>query len=313
MAILDYNHIPLTDSGSIVTVGMFDGVHLGHRHIVRTLLTEAAQRGLRPRVLTFDCHPRSVLGRSSDSHALLSDASERLQLLQSLGDLDVVVLPFSQSLASLSACEFLQQVLVQRIGAKAVLLGYDNMFGNRGKDDFSQMPVLAQRLGVAVLHDSPVLFDGVAVSSSRIRKAVSAGDMPLASHLLGYCYTLRGKVVEGRQVGRTLGYPTANVSLSGQGRLIPPEGVYAVTVRRQGHTQSWQGMANLGGQPTFGIDAPTFEVHLLDFEGSLYGEVLEVAFEWRLRDIRHFDDSEALRRQLDEDRAAVRNGFVPIN
>ncbi|MBR1792446.1 MAG: riboflavin biosynthesis protein RibF [Bacteroidales bacterium] len=310
MAIFKFPHIPLSLNSSIVTVGMFDGVHIGHRHIVGTLIHEAEQRFLRPLVVTFDRHPRSVLGCSGVSQALLCDAGERVERLQALGDIDIVVLPFDKDMSQLSACEFLRQILVARLGCRAILLGYDNSFGSKHRDDFGQLPILADELKISLLRDNPILIDGAPVSSSRIRKTIGAGDMVLTRRLLGHSYGVSGCVFSGRKVGRTIGFPTANVSLAGSGRLLPKVGVYAVHVHRQDENRALLGMCNLGGQPTFGLDDVTLEVNIFDFSESLYEEVVEVSFEWRLRDIVRFDTVDELRAQLQSDQAAIRRWFA---
>lgn len=294
MAVFCYpDTMPQNDKPAIATVGMFDGVHAGHRHIVSRLLGEAKERGLRPMVVTFDRHPRCVLGRAGDGFGLLCTLDERLQRLQSLGDIDIVLLPFTEQFSRLSACQFLTEVLCQRFNVKALLLGYDNQFGSRSNSDFDRLPDVAESLGVELLHDNPVLIEGVAVSSTRVRKALGAGDVRLASCLLGYDYSLAGVVEEGRHVGSQLGIPTANISLEGQCRMAPMDGVYAVRANLEG--RQWQAVANVGTSPTFGVDKPLIEVHIIGYSGVLYGVRLSVEFVERLRDTQHFDSVDDLR------------------
>ncbi|MBQ4377004.1 MAG: riboflavin biosynthesis protein RibF [Bacteroidales bacterium] len=296
MAVFYYpDSVPSSPCAAIATVGMFDGVHSGHRHIVAALKAEGEDRGLRSVVVTFDRHPRSVLGRAGDGFGLLCTLDERLQILQRLGDIDIVVLPFTEQFARLSACRFLSQVLCEGLNAKALLLGYDNQFGSRTDNDFDQLPAVADAMGVVLLHDSPVMVDGAAVSSTRVRKALAAGNVRLASVLLGYDYRLTGTVEQGRHVGSRLGIPTANISPDEQ-RMIPQEGVYAVRVEID--DKEWRGVSNVGTSPTFGVTKSLIETHIIGFDGDLYGSRLSIDFVERLRDTRHFDSVEALRQAM---------------
>ena len=313
-----------------VTVGMFDGVHVGHRHILKMLGRVSAEQGLRAVVVTFDCHPRQVLNAESAASFRVNTNEERYRLLEECGVAEVVEVHFSVETAQLSACEFFERVLLRRLRCKALVLGYDNMFGNRQRNDFDRLPALAESRGVNVTVDTPLRVDGVEVSSTQVRKALQRGDVHHAATLLGYPYRLWGTVVKGRQVGRTLGFPTANVCLDDSTKVVPAPGVYAVRVlgvdegkygSESGHTprlsaypsqegtadaaddsQLRWGMANFGGQPTFGLEKTVFEVNIFDYDGDLYGSVLTVEFVDRIRDVCRFDGVEHLVRQLEEDR-----------
>lgn len=278
-----------------VTVGMFDGVHLGHRHILDTLLAVAAESGLEPLVVTFDRHPRELFSPSAVVHRLTTNA-ERAALIRECGVERIVELPFTPRLASLSACEFLREVLVGQLEARVLVLGYDNMFGNKQRDDFGDLPREASRLGVDLRVDKAVLMGDEDVSSTRIRHALREGRVEEAAALLGAPYSLTGQVEQGFHIGRTLGFPTANVSLPTDGKLLPADGVYAV------RAFGLPAMANLGTRPTFGSDARTLEVHLIDRQADLYGQPLTLQFVARLRDIRKYDSPEALAAQLQQDR-----------
>ena len=280
-----------------VTVGMFDGVHRGHRHILSALERVSAHRGLRPVVVTFDCHPRQVLSAERAEAFRVNTNEERYRLLEECGVEEVVEVHFTKESARLSACEFFEQVLLRRLHCGALVLGYDNMFGSRERDDFDRLPSLAESHGVSVTVDTPLVVEGIAVSSTQVRKALQRGDVGHAATLLGYGYRLWGTVVKGRQVGRTLGFPTANVCLDDNAKVVPAPGVYAVKVSGLGI-----GMANFGGQPTFGLERTVFEVNVFDYDGDLYGKVLKVEFVDRIRDVRRFEGVEQLVRQLEEDR-----------
>jgi len=288
-----------------VTVGMFDGVHVGHRHILQRLESVSAEMGLRPVVVTFDCHPRQVLNAESAASFRVNTNEERYRLLEECGVAEVVEVHFSTETAQLSACDFFEEVLLRRLRCKALVLGYDNMFGNRQRNDFDRLPALAESYGVSVTVDTPLRVDGVEVSSTQVRKALQRGDVRHAATLLGYPYRLWGTVVKGRQVGRTLGFPTANVCLDDSTKVVPAPGVYAVRVLGV-EGGEWEGvkwgMANFGGQPTFGLEKTVFEVNIFDYDGDLYGSVLTVEFVDRIRDVCRFDGVEHLVCQLEEDR-----------
>jgi riboflavin kinase/FMN adenylyltransferase len=296
----------LTASGSVVTVGMFDGVHVGHRHILSLLGRVAKENGLRPVVVTFDRHPRQVLTEGVATHFRITTNEERGRLLSQCGVDTVVELPFTPQLAGMSACEFFEQVLVGRLNARALVLGFDNMFGSRGRNDFDRLPVLAEEKGVTIHVDKAVFYHGSEVSSTRIRKALEQGQTDRAASMLGRGYVMWGTVEKGRQLGRLLGFPTANVSLADPTKVWPADGVYAVWVTLSDGTAGLKGMANFGAQPTFGLDKPVFEVNIFDFEGDLYDSTLTVEFGPRLRDICRFDNVPTLVEQLRADREAAR-------
>lgn len=288
-----------TETPIAVTVGMFDGVHVGHRHILSVLKTTAEDLGLRPVVVTFDRHPREVLAPDGRPFPRLSTNGERAQMIRDCGIGEIVELHFDRALAQLSACEFLEQVLSRQLGAKALVLGYDNMFGNKQKDDFGRLPQEAARLGIALVEAQAIEMEGIEVSSTKIRRFLTEGEMEKAAAMLGGAYSVTGTVEQGFHIGRTLGFPTANITLPDGGKLLPADGVYAVVCGGQ------PAMANLGSRPTFGSDARTLEVHLIGRHEELYGQELTVQFVARLRDIKKFDSPEALAEQLEKDREAA--------
>lgn len=266
-----------------VTVGVFDGVHRGHRELLKGVSL----------VVTLTSHPSFVLGRR-DSEYWLDDPDEHLRLLFEAGAKYVAVLPFSREVAQLSACQ-MARLLYDQLQMRSLLLGYDSRFGNKNNDDFDRLPQLASNLGFTLKRGEPFLLDGKPISSSRIRESLAQGAMEDTANLLGRPFTLTGTVLHGRGVGHTLGFPTANIDLSQTRKMLPAYGVYAVRIGDR------IGMANLGPVPTFGVDKPLLEVHLLDFHGDLYGQTVTVEFIHRLRDIVRFDSSEALQHQLQED------------
>ncbi len=281
-----------------VTVGVFDGVHRGHRHLLEQLST--LEPHLAPLAVTLTSHPSFVLGRR-DSEYWLDDPDEHLSLLFDAGVKYVAVLPFTREVAQLSACE-MASLLHKDLNMRSLLLGYDSRFGSKHNDDFDHLPQLAGELGFTLHRGEPYLVDGEPISSSRIRQALLAGDVVATENLLGHPYRIEGRVVHGRGVGHKLGFPTANVSLENTRKMLPKEGVYSVSVTADFcEPMICYGMANLGSAPTFGIEKPLLEVHLRDFNGDLYGHDIEVELRYRMRDIVHFDSPEALHAQLQKD------------
>ena len=317
MTIYKIDNISELVKGTAVTVGMFDGVHRGHQHILALLRQEATRLGLTPVVVTFDLHPRQVLGGGVggvdvNQFYRVTTNEERYALLESFGIHHVLELHFTPEVAALSACQFFEQILLQRLHAKALVLGYDNMFGSKHHNDFDRLPSLAKSLGVSVAVDTAVRFRDIDISSTQVRKALKMGDVELAADFLGYNYRLWGLVVKGRQMGRQLGFPTANVCLDDTTKVMPADGVYAVRVQLENSSEIRMGMANFGGQPTFGLDKPVFEVNIFDFDGDLYGTTLSVEFVSRLRDVQKFGSIPELVDQLCADRDDARR-HLPEN
>ena len=311
MKIYKIDNINELVKGTAVTVGMFDGVHRGHQHILALLRQEATRLGLTPVVVTFDLHPRQVLGGGVggvdvNQFYRVTTNEERYALLERFGIHHVLELHFTPEVAALSACQFFEQILLQRLHAKALVLGYDNMFGSKHHNDFDRLPSLAKSLGVSVAVDTAVRFRDIDISSTQVRKALKMGDVELAADFLGYNYRLWGLVVKGRQMGRQLGFPTANVCLDDTTKVMPADGVYAVRVQLENSSEIRMGMANFGGQPTFGLDKPVFEVNIFDFDGDLYGTTLSVEFVSRLRDVQKFGSIPELVDQLCADRDDAR-------
>lgn len=298
MEIYNINDIKKIGDNTAVTVGMFDGVHVGHRQMVRHLASRAKERGLEPVVVTFRNHPRNVL-KTCERVALLTTFEERMELLERCGVGKVVAMDFDEGTACMSACRFASQFLVEGMNMKLLLLGYDNKFGSRTNDDFHKLPDLGVAEGFEIIYDEPVRVDGIDVSSTRIRNALVAGNIGYANEMLGSPYRLSGKVVHGRHVGTTLGFPTANIDISGLGKVLPAEGVYAL--RAHVGNESYVAVGNFGGQPTFGQELAVMEVHLVGFEGDLYGLAIGVDFVARLRDIQRFGSQGELVEQIRKD------------
>ncbi len=280
---------------SAASIGTFDGVHRGHRLVVEMLLKEADERGLRPLIFTFDRHPLRVIAPDR-APAMLSDNETRHRLLTATGAREIVV-PFTPELRHLTAREWMM-ILRDRYGVRLLVTGYDNTFGSDGRQlSHDDIAAIGRELGIEVTV-APCL---PGCSSTAVRKALKEGDVVKAAEILGRPYTLGGKVVRGQQIGRTLGFPTANVEPPSW-RAVPADGVYAAdAVTADG--SRYRAIVNIGRRPTVGDHLPpTIEANLLGFDGDLYGQTLELAFLRRLRDERKFPSLEELRRQLDRDR-----------
>lgn len=288
-----------SDESSVVTVGMFDGVHRGHEAIIRYLLQRAQDQDGTSTVVSFDPHPRTVV--HGDDVPLLTTVDERADILERLGLDRFVVIPFSMDFAQLPPEAYVEEILVERVGLREIAVGYDHRFGNNRAGDVDLLRDLGTRYGFEVDVIPPQEVDQDVVSSSAIRDLlVEDGAVYRAQELLGRPYQLRGIVARGEERGRELGYPTANLSLQDPRKLIPKRGVYATRVTLPDGRQKG-GMMNIGRRPTFdGMDV-TVEVHVLDFKGDLYGDHLSVQFLRRLRDEQKFESADALATQLSKD------------
>jgi riboflavin kinase/FMN adenylyltransferase len=293
-----------TFTAPVATIGVFDGVHLGHRRVLETAKSYARELGGDLVVVTFDVHPRAVtVGRAPP---LVTSLPHRLILLERQGVSATVVLHFDETLREMSAERFVDEVLVARIGVRVLVLGHDSHFGKDRRGDFELATKLLAPRGVRVARVEPVrLDDGRIVSSSAIRDAVLRGDFAAGEELVGRPPALYGTVVRGDGRGRTLGYPTANLDLAGE--LRPSRGVYGASVELDG--RALPALVNIGGRPTFhpeGDAADTVEVHVLDWTGDLYGRALEVRLFGRMRDERRFSGAEELKAQIARDVATMR-------
>ena len=293
--------------GSVATIGVFDGVHLGHQLVIGKVLEQARQRGLVSTVITFDRSPREVLDPSFRPQ-LLTTLEEKSDIIASLGVDQLVVLPFTREMASLSAWDFMQQVLSDQLHVKVLFTGYDNRFGHDRTEGFDDYVHYGVKLGMQVLRGDVELMDGgsLAVSSSEIRRLLAdEGRVELMPRYLTRRYVLKGRVMPGEHIGHKIGYPTANLEPEGTGKLIPAAGVYAVWAKLEGEQSPRAAMMNIGMRPTFDGHRQTLEVNILGFDGDLYGQMVQVTFVERLRDERKFDSPEALAAQLEQDRDRV--------
>ena len=291
----------------IATTGFFDGVHLGHRLVIERLVSLARERGDESLVVTFWPHPRAVLQDGARELRLLNSLEEKKELLRSLGVDRVEVLDFTRSFAALTAEQYLREILRDRFGVTTLLMGYDNRLGSDRLTADTLKPI-AEGIGMELKELLPLSFRpseaSGEISSTQIRTALENGDIVSGAEMLGYGYSLKGVVVAGNRLGRTIGFPTANMKLYEPLKLVPGRGVYAVEAEVLG--KKYRGMTNIGLRPTVGGSFTTIETHILDFDEDIYGLPLRITFLRRLRDEVHFPSLEALKDQLEEDRECCR-------
>lgn len=293
---------------SVATIGFFDGVHRGHRFLINNVVKEAASRGLLSTVVTFDRHPRQVLG-SDFQPRLLSTNEEKMLLLSKTGVERCVMLPFSEQMAQMTACDFMKKILRDRLGVQVLIIGYDNRFGHNRSEGFDDYVRYGREMGIEVMSAQSFLLHGINVSSSVIRSFLQEGEIEMAENCLGYPYFFTGKVVKGFRVGHELGFPTANIEQDNMLKMIPSPGVYAVKVRIEGTVELKHAMMNIGTRPTFNGTQQTLEVHILNFNDDIYGKMISVAFVHKLRNERQFPSKEALSEQLVKDAQMVKEQF----
>jgi riboflavin kinase / FMN adenylyltransferase len=294
--ITDLQNFPQSHPMPVLTIGNFDGVHRGHQVIFQTLIRRARAIGGTSVVLTFDPHPLKILAPER-CPPLITPTAKKLALMQAC-DLDCVVcLPFTHGLADLSPSTFVEEILLGALGTREIFVGYDFAFGKGRQGTIALLQRIGQQAGFLVHTIEPISVDGRVVSSSGIRQGIQQGHVEAAALLLGRLYSLTGTVVEGYRKGRELGFPTANVQSSDE--LIPGRGVYAVLTDWQG--RGYEGVANIGYNPTFGRTRLSIEIHLFDFAAQLYGERVEVHFVKKIRDERTFPSVGDLVQQIRQD------------
>ena len=289
----------------VVATGFFDGVHTGHRHVITQLVEAAAARGDESMVVTFWPHPRNVLQKEARTLRLLTTLAEKKQMLLDLGVDRVEVLDFTKDFSRMTTQEYLL-MLKEKFGARTVLIGYDNRMGCDAKDADQVMEAAAE-VGLEAIRTEMIPSEhGYAVSSTKIRQKIEEGDVQAASAMLGYEYSLLGVVVAGNRIGRTIGFPTANMQLYEPLKLVPGNGVYFVRVNTLG--REWYGMCNVGCRPTVGLgNTRTIETHIFGFDEDIYGLDIKVTFLEKIRDEVHFASLDELKNQLNHDRQTCLN------
>ena len=295
----------------IVTLGTYDGVHIGHQEIIRGMVQRAKENGQESVLLTFDPHPRMILYPDSHSVRLIDTVEEKLVKLEKLGLDTVILFPFTMKFSRLTAIEFVRDILVGQIGVKEMFVGYDHHFGKNREGNFQQLKELGQLYDFSVKEIEAVSTGGVTVSSTKIRKALAAGEMDQVTRFLGEPYKLTGEVIHGNKLGRTIGFPTANLKIDQTTKMLPEIGVYAVRAQLNG--RSLEGVMNIGKKPTVQqSDLISVEVFLFEFSEEIYGELLTVTIFDRLRGEQRFGSVEELKQQLKKDEQNARSVLVSM-
>ncbi|MDR3679673.1 MAG: bifunctional riboflavin kinase/FAD synthetase [Flavipsychrobacter sp.] len=285
---------------AVVTIGTFDGVHLGHRCILQEVVSQAKTINGESVLITFDPHPRKLIFPDQELK-LLTPLPTKLELVTDAGIDHVVVVPFTRDFANLSAEDYISQFLVQYFKPHTIIIGHDHQFGHDRKGGIDLLQQLSKQYDYQVVEIPAQLIDEAAVSSTKIRKAITAGHVQDAAHMLGRYYTLTGKVIKGRQLGRTIGYPTANITPNDPAQVVPAIGIYAVTVQVASGT--FNGMLSIGYNPTVTDEQKiNIEVNIFDFDQDIYGQELELSFVTYLRNEEKFASLEALKEQLAKDK-----------
>ncbi|MBI4929379.1 MAG: bifunctional riboflavin kinase/FAD synthetase [Bacteroidetes bacterium] len=293
-----------------VTIGTFDGVHLGHQKIIQQLKEGAETIKGESVILTFYPHPRMVLFPDDEDLKLLNTEEEKKDLLEKLGVEHLIVHPFTKKFSRFTYTEYVRDILVNKIKTKKLIIGYNHHFGRNREGSFQQLKKLATVYGFELEKIAAQDINKIEISSTKIRKALESGDIKTANKFLGYEYSIKGKVVKGKGIGKGLGYPTANIQIDDKHKLIPANGVYAVTV--QVENKMHNGMMSIGFNPTVnptGNDSnringhkKSIEVNIFDFEKDIYGENIRIFFRQKLRDEKKFENMEALKKAIDGDK-----------
>lgn len=296
----------------VLTIGTFDGVHIGHQKIIARLNEEARKMGGESALFTFYPHPRMVLYPDSTSLRLLQTREEKIAKLDRIGLQNMLIYPFTKEFSRLTATEFVRDILVNKMGVKKIVIGYDHQFGKNREGGLDFLRDVSDIYGFEVIEIPAQDIDDVNVSSSKIRKALQSGDVETAKKYLSEPYELNGIVVHGESLGKTLGYPTANLDLQSKLKLIPKDGVYAVEVELPSGDLK-MGMVNIGRKPTVSDkDQQSIEVHLLDYEGNLYDQALRLKFHKYVREEQKFESVTELIHQINIDEKKVRAYFSAL-
>lgn len=287
---------------AVITIGTFDGVHLGHMQIIRQLKEEAAKVNGTPVLITFYPHPKQVVASLKKPIFILNSPAEKYALLAAAGINNIVVIPFNVAFAEQPALHYIKDFLVDKFHPHTIIIGYDHRFGNNREGDYLLLEKQADTYGYEVKEIPEHILQHITVSSTAIREALLSGDITAANQLLGYAYFFTGKVVEGNKVGRTIGYPTANLIVEDEGKLIPANAVYAVDVVVEGSPEVLKGMMNIGLRPTLDGNHRMIEVNIFNFDRDIYGTNVTVYLKKRLRNEVKFSGLDALKAQLAKDK-----------
>ncbi len=291
----------------VVTIGTFDGVHLGHRKVIRRLQELAQKVNGETVIFTFYPHPRLVLNADNNGLRLINTLEEKKVLLEAAGIDHLVIYPFTKEFSQLSYIEFVEQILVKQLGMKFLVVGYDHRFGHNREGTYEDLKVFADQLDFKIERQDVLNMDTINVSSTKVRKAISEGDIKTANKYLGYRFFIKGDVVNGKKLGRKIGFPTANIDPQESYKLVPKDGVYAVKVDVD--DKRYLGMLNIGVRPTVNnqLDNRSIEVHILDFDQDIYFKNITIHFYQRIRNEQFFGSIDELTAQLAKDKKEVEN------
>lgn len=297
------NDIPVLCK-AVATIGMFDGVHIGHSQIFEKLTSTARSEGGESIAITFDTHPRMVLQHDAYKLKFINSYQEKINLIESMGVDHLVFLPFTREFSQQTTSDFVKEFLINKLHIRTLIVGYDNRFGNKENNNFDELYKLSLQYGFEIVQAEVKTIGDIAVSSTKIREALDQGNIRLANQLLGYEYRLSGKVVMGNQIGQRIGFPTANIDLENDFKLIPSIGVYAIKV--EWNKIIFNGMLNIGIRPTLNINKLSIEAHLFDFNKDIYGQYISVFFVEKIRDEQRFNGLDELVVQLKKDKETAK-------
>ncbi|MBX9783746.1 MAG: bifunctional riboflavin kinase/FAD synthetase [Chitinophagaceae bacterium] len=284
-----------------VTIGTFDGVHLGHQKIIQQLLAESKRTGGESVLITFNPHPRKIV-RPNESLMQLTTMEERIELLKQPGINNMVIVPFTKQFSEQTAEQYISHFLVEKFHPSTIIIGYDHKFGNNREGDFRLLEKFSEQFHYTVEEIDEQLINDAIISSTKIREALLKGDVQFARSYLGYDYFFKGEVIEGNKLGRTIGYPTANLQMDNPDKLVPGNGVYVVTCQLEGESRMLKGMMNIGTRPTVDGLNRMIEVNIFDFDEEIYGRHLKVWLKYHLRSEIKFSGIDALKEQLHKDK-----------
>ncbi len=293
---------------AVVTIGTFDGVHFGHQKIIKRLKEVSESINGQTVIITFFPHPRMILHPEDNQLKLINTLEEKIQLLDKAGINHLLIIPFNRDFSNLTSLEFIDEILVKAIGTKKLVIGYDHRFGKDREGSFEHLKNVKGKHGFEVEEIPEQDVNDIAVSSTKIRKALLSGDITTANSFLGYDFQLSGVVVKGDKIGRTLGYPTANIFIPENYKLIPGDGIYAVEVVHD--NINYQAMLYIGHRPTINGMTRNIEVNMFNFDKEIYNETLNISFKSFIRPDQRFDSLEALTQQLHKDKAATLQFFA---
>jgi len=289
----------------VVTIGTFDGVHLGHRKVIRRLQELAQKVKGETVIFTFYPHPRLVLNAEDNALRLINTLEEKKVLLEAAGIDHLVIYPFTKEFSKLTYIEFVEQILVKQLGMRFLVVGYDHRFGHNRKGKYEDLKIFADQLNFKIERQDVLNMDAINVSSTKVRNAISEGDIQMANKYLGYRFFIKGDVIDGEKLGHTIGFPTANIDPQESYKLVPKDGVYAVKVDVD--DKRYMGMLNIGVRPTVNnqLDNRSIEVHILNFNQDIYYKNITIYFYERIRDEQFFASLDELKAQLAKDKIEV--------